>query len=104
MTRTDVPWFVAEKRAKKADQIARHLRAIGVEADAAIRYTDAQRREAELGAGVKHPGSDTTWRSVIQMLAGSHASAARCLTCGLGDPEGIDAPPQPFGHTGPCSK
>jgi len=100
----DVPWFVAEKRARKADQIARHLAAGGVTAAQAVRFTEDQRREHEVAAGIKHKGSDTTWRSVIEMLAGSHAPEARCLTCGLGDPEGVDGPPQPFGHDGPCSR
>lgn len=106
MTKTDVPWFVAEKRAHKADRIARRLAVIGMDAPTAARLTEEQRREVEAAAGIdaKHKGSDQTWRSVVDMLAGSHKPGALCLTCGHGDPEGIDGPPQPFGHDGPCSK
>lgn len=103
-TQTDVPWFVAEKRAAKADAIARALEARGLDADAAARLTDDQRREVEVSAGVKHRGSDRTWRSVIGMLAGSTMPGALCRTCGIGDPEGIPGPRKPHGHPGPCSQ
>ena len=103
-TQTEVPWFVAEKRAAKADQIARHLEAAGIDAAAATRLSDDERREHEVAAGVHHKGSDTTWRSVIEMLAGSTMPGALCRTCGLGDPEGVSGPRKPHGHAGPCSQ
>ena len=104
MTQTEVPWFVAEKRARKADQIARHLAARGVTAAAAVRLTEDERRTFERSAGVKAKGSDLTWRSVIERLAGSHAPGALCLTCGIGDPDGEPGPRKPHGHEGRCSQ
>ena len=103
MTHTDVPWFVAEKRARKADQIARHLAANGITAAQAVRLTDEQRRTYEHGAGVKGKGSNLTWRSVVERLAGSSAPGALCLTCGIGDPDGEPGPRKPHGHPGRCS-
>lgn len=104
MTQTQVPHFVADKRRRKADQIARACEARGLSAGEATRLDDDQRREIEAEAGVKHPGSDMTWRAVVSMLAGSHSPGAVCLTCGIGDPEGVSGPPKPHGHPGPCAK
>ena len=98
------PWFVAEKRARKADQIARHLTARGIDARVAAHFTDDQRREAERGSGVKGKGSNQTWRAVVERLAGSASPAALCLTCGVGDPEGEIGPRKPHGHPGRCSR
>lgn len=104
MTTTQTPWFVAEKRARKAGQIARALAARGVTADEAVRLTDDERREVEVAAGIKNRGSDRTWRSVVEMLAGSAMPGALCLTCGIGDPDGVEGPPKPWGHQGPCAR
>lgn len=104
MTSTQVPAFVAEKRARKAALLAGHCVLMGIDADAAARLSDDERREVEVAGGVKHKGSDRTWRSVVEMLAGSTMPGALCLTCGLGDPEGVDGPPKPYGHQGPCAK
>lgn len=96
------PWFVAEKRARKADRIARHLDAVGVDAPTAAHFADHERREAESAAGVP-AASDETWRSVVEMLAGSVMPGALCRTCGIGDPEGAPGPRKPHQHPGPCS-
>lgn len=104
MSTTDVPWFVAEARAAKADALARHLRLHGIDAAAAARLTDDERRKQEALAGVKRKASDTTWRSVVEMLAGSTMIGALCRTCGIGDPEGEPGPRKPHGHPGRCSQ
>jgi hypothetical protein len=105
MTQTQTtPWFVADKRRRKADQIARAIEARGLDAADAVRMDDEQRREIEAAAGIKNKGSDRTWRAVVAMLAGSYAPGALCLTCGIGDPAGVDGPPKPRGHQGPCAK
>lgn len=103
-TKTDVPWFVAEKRARKADQIVRALQERGLGADQAARLDGDARRAVEQAAGLARPGSDATWRSVVAMLAGSRAREARCLTCGMGDPDGVTGPPMPHGHRGRCAR
>lgn len=101
-----VPWFVAQKRARKADQIARTLHARGVTAAEAVHFDDDERREVEALAGfdAKHKASDTTWRSIVEMLAGSAMEGALCPTCGIGDPEGVAGPRKPYLHPGECSK
>lgn len=103
MTQTSIPWFVAEKRAAKAEKVARALEARGVSADEAARLSEDERREVETSAGVR-AGSDRTWRSVIEMLAGSTMPGALCRTCGIGDPDGVDGPPKPHGHSGRCAR
>ena len=97
------PWFVAEARARKADLIAEHLAARGLTARDALDLDDEQRRAFEVEAGARAPASAETWRSVIEMLAGSVMPAAACLTCGAGDPSGIPGPRRPHGHPGPCA-
>lgn len=97
------PWFVAEKRARKADRIARHLESIGVDPAAAARLGDEERREAEKAAAVP-VASEETWRSVVEMLAGSLMPGALCRTCGIGDPDGVDGPRKPHQHAGPCAR
>ena len=104
MATHDVPAFVADRRAQKADQIARRMIDRGITAAQAARLTEDERREIEVAAGVKRPGSDRTWRVVVEMLAGSHMPGALCMTCGIGDPDGVPGPPKPYGHEGPCAR
>jgi hypothetical protein len=83
--------------------IASHLLGLSATADDVAHFNDDDRRMAEKSAGTRK-GSDDTWRMVIEMLAASHRGRALCPFCGHGDPEGVAAPPQPFGHPGPCSR
>lgn len=101
---TTTPSFVAEKRARKAQRIANALMANGFDAEAAAHLDADGRRDAEAAAGVRHPGSDQTWRAVVTMLAGSNARVAQCPTCGIGAPDGVAGPPKSFGHVGPCAR
>jgi hypothetical protein len=90
-------------RRAKAAALARDLRLRGVTADVAIRYSRAQQLGAARDARVKPPSRDKTWPAVVAMLAGSHAPEAACPTCNWGCPGGVQGPPKPFGHDGPCA-
>jgi hypothetical protein len=98
------PWYVHDRRVAKAAQIAGTLRSLGAKADDVARFTPEDRRDAEAAAAVTRPGSDATWRIVTGMIAGSGAPDALCPTCVLGDPQGVNRPPQRFGHEGRCSR
>lgn len=95
--------IIAKHRANKADRIARQCISEGLTAGQAAHLPDAERRAVETRAGTR-AGSDQTWRSVVEMLAGSTMPGALCLTCGIGDPEGVPGPPKPFGHEGRCAQ
>lgn len=95
------PWWVPEQRAAKADKIAARLREFGATAADVVRFRDDERREAEAAAAVRK-GSDATWTLVVDMLAGSTRTDARCPTCLIGDPLGEPGPAKAYGHDGGC--
>lgn len=94
---------IAERRAIKAARLADYLRSIGCTAPTAAHLTKEQRRGIETAIGSR-PGSQRTWANVVEMLAGSRMPAARCTTCGIGDPDGTSGSPKPYGHQGPCAR
>lgn len=102
-TATAEPWFVTAARARKADLIVRGLLLDSVTADQAARFTDDQQRAAAAAVGKPRP-SVLTWRTVVEMLAGSRAERALCPTCGLGDPQGDPGPRKPYQHPGRCAR
>lgn len=103
-TDTREPFWAPERRTLKAAQLAASLHRRGFTAADVARFTTPQRRDAEKGALLARKASEDTWRQVLDMLAGSSHSRALCPFCGHGNPDGIDGPPQPFLHDGPCSK
>lgn len=99
---TDEPWYVEAQRARKADRLATLLRASGRTADDVAHLTETERRAIEAEVGIRR-GSAATWRIATEKLAGSVRPEALCLTCGIGDPDGVPGPRKPFGHDGRCS-
>jgi hypothetical protein len=98
-----VEQMIAAARPWKAARIATSLRGIQCPPSEAVRFTAPDRRMAEAVAGVR-PASAATWRLAIEMLAQSHRARSRCPGCGHGDPDGVEGPPLPFGHEGPCNR
>lgn len=98
----DEPWFVDTQRQVKADRLASLLRASGRTLDDVAHLTESDRRQIEAEVGIRR-GSPATWRIATEKLAGSVRPAALCLTCGIGDPEGVPGPRKPYGHGGLCS-
>lgn len=89
------------KRHVKAALLARHLGSRTPDEIAA--FTDEDRRAAENATGVGRR-SDTTWRVVTEMLAGSTQYRAHCPGCGIGAPDTVPGPVRPNRHEGPCAR
>jgi hypothetical protein len=102
-TSTDEPWFVREQRARKAERLVTALRISGKTVNDVVHLSLDERRAVEADAAIRK-GSPKTWRLVADMMAGSTNPDALCPTCGIGDPEGVDGPPKPYGHRGACAR
>lgn len=98
-TSTKEPTWVASQRVYKAAEFAQKLKALGVTADDAARFTPDDRKMAEKATGIGRR-SDATWLLTASMLAGS--AQVDCPFCGHGDPQGVPGPPLPYGHEEPC--
>lgn len=103
-TDTREPPWVPGRRTLKAAQLAASLHRRGFTATDVGRFDVPQRRAEEKAAELARRASEETWRQALDMLAGSTHSHALCPFCGHGNPDGIEGPPQPFLHDGPCSK
>jgi hypothetical protein len=101
---TDLAAMIGERRRAKALALADTLRRIDprITADVVARMDDQARRDTETIAGVERRGSDTTWRLVASMIAGSARTAAACPTCRHGNPAGPTGRARPYTHRGDC--
>lgn len=88
-------------RTMKAARLVGALQDKALTPSEAAHMTHTARRAIERAAGVRI-GSRETWRTAVDMLAGS--TRVKCPTCGQGDPEGAYGPIKAYGHTGPCSR
>ena len=88
-------------RVDKAARLAHAMTSDGLTATDAARMAADARRAVEAHAGVRI-GSAATWRTALDILAGS--VRVDCPTCGHGDPDGAIGPVKPYGHTGPCAR
>lgn len=102
--RVVTPWYVARARVAKADRIVRALRGLGItDAATVATMTPTAQRDVE-AAAESRKASSRTWALVCDMLAGSSNPDALCLTCGIGDPHGVDGPRKQYDHPGPCAR
>jgi hypothetical protein len=88
-------------RTMKAARLVGALQERSLTPAEAAHMTQAARRAIERSAGVRI-GSAQTWRTAVDMLAGS--ARVKCPTCGLGDPDGTYGPIKAYGHSGPCAR
>lgn len=101
MTSPTLDMKITQMRTVKAERIVRSLQGDRFTPTDAARLSESARRAVERSAGVRI-GSRETWQVAVDMLARS--ARVTCQFCGMGDPEGVVGPPQPYGHAGPCSK
>lgn len=90
-------------RQRKAFALYTRLTGLGVTADRAAHYDDAEWTGVAKAAEVRVPGP-LTRRIVVEMLAASERERALCPFCGLGDPAGEAGPRKAAGHDGACAR
>ena len=95
---------IAHDRALKATDLFLHLERLQCTAAQAAHLTLPERRAVERQAGTRKASDDKTWPIVVEMLARSERFRALCVTCGLGDPQGVPGPRKVSGHEGECSR
>jgi len=97
--------YAEAARTRKAALLMDALYFAGCDAATAAVLDDEGWRNAERAAGLKRPASAETRRVVVNLMVNSVSERARlCPTCGIGNPDGPDAPAQPYGHGGACSR